>query len=432
MNLSSFIGRFKYKAFLLALLTLRFPPVYILPPIKSAFLTTQSIARIVFLGLFVWEIYLLWKGKGGLEKFIKKNKILVVLLFVFLFELSLGVLYAQNVKGFLLRYKDVYLGFVLFFLGGLYLRELEGFAKVVGIGLVLSLFYQALIFFAPDFFKTLAGVFIYDRHLGLVSDNIERGRIYIETFDEALFLVFLAWLVKKYPKRKNALATFLFAVVGFFALVSNFRTRILIWGVSLVGYLFYEAKKRLQDFNIRKLIFLFLAVFLLMGLVAETLSLKIYGFSYIDRLAFKDKREDVQTVFFRIDQIKDAWDMSKANLYTGVGLGNFFENLSFTKVYSQFYYLERSETVFGAAEYVHNIFGTFLAEGGVIASLIFFALTAVFIKYDWMLYKKKEKENILLITAFWGVYIYALLHPFVPLSLQGVFWLLRGMLTART
>jgi O-antigen ligase len=379
----------------------------------------------------VLEVYLFLRDEGKLESFIKKNKTLVFLILLFLIELSLGVFYAINTKEFLLRYKDVYLGFILFFLGGLYLRKLEGVAKVVAVGLFLSFAYQALIFFFPSIFRTIAKLLVYDRHLGLVLDNIDRGRIYIETFDEAVFLIFLAWLAKKFLKKERFFAIILFAIIGFFALISNFRTRVLLWIISLAGYIFYKVREKSKTLDIKRIITFITVSILIVGIAAEMLSLKIYGFSYLDRLSFRDRREDVETVYFRFEQIGQALSLSKTNSLMGVGLGNYFENLSFTKSYPYFHFLDRTKTIYGGAEYVHNIFGTFLAEGGLIGALIFFILSLKFIKDDWNIYKKGKNENILLITAFWGIYIYAMLHPFVPLSLQGAFWVTRGMLATR-
>lgn len=431
MNLSLIFDRFKYKAFLISLLTLRFPPVYILPSLRSPFLTTQSIARLIFLLLFVTEIYLSLKGKGSLSDFINKNRKLAILMLIFLFELSFGIIYTVNIKEFLLRYKDVYISFGIFFLAGLYLKKFEGFAKVILLGLVLNLIYQALLFFTPGLFKSIAGLILYEKHLNLVLYNIERGRVYIETFDESFLLVFLAWAVNKFPKKGRLLSLILFTAVGFFALISNFRTRALVFVISIAGYLVYEIKKSDKRFVVKRM--MLLASFLFaVAIFAEGLSLKLHGFSYIDRFALADREIALETIYFRFEQIDYAWSLSKANFLTGVGLGNFFDSLSFTKAYPQFFYLDRFQTVFAAAEYVHNIFGSFLAEAGIVGTVIFFVLTLKFIRDDWLIYKKGNKENILLISAFWGIYAYAMFNPFVSLSLQGSFWLLRGMLAARS
>lgn len=437
MSLTLLINKWKLKLFLVGFLALRFPPMYIFPPLKSAFLTTQSIARIVFLGLFIAELYLIWaNSESRLKRFVKKNKIAIFLILLFLVELSLGVLFSINTTGYISRYKDVYMGVIMFFLGGVYIANLDKISRVVLIGLGLSVLYQGLLLLFPNTFATLARVFVYDRHLTLVLQNIERGRTYIETFDEAVFLIPVIWLLKRKASKEKAYTILLFVILGFFAFVSNFRTRILLLGISLLGYLYYTfkigiLKNRKKISGIGKTIISGFLILCVVAFAAETYSLKTFGFSYIDRLAFRDKREDVETISFRVRQLKEAYYQSKANMGFGVGLGNYYDYLPASREYSYFHRLfQTKERVSGAAEYVHNIFGTFLAEGGLWSFSIFSILILKFIYDDYNYLWRNKNEKTLLVFVFWGLFAYAMLHPFVPFSLQGIFWFVRGSLTA--
>lgn len=433
MSLARFIEKWKLPLFLVAFLFLRIPPLYLFPLVRNAFLTTQSLARIVFLSLFLWEIYLSLKGRGSLKRLVQKDRLLIVLIFLLLVELSLGVLYAVDIKQFLLRYKDIFLGIVMFFLGVIYGKNLDKIAKVILIGLCFSLAYQAVMFFSPDLFSTIAKVFLYDRHLQLVLGNIDRGRLYIETFDEVIILILIWWLIKRYPDKERFYSIGLFSLVGFFAFVSNFRTRILVLVISVGGYLFYALFKKVKrelaisPKKITLLLFISIAV-LLSAVVADSLAVRISGFSFVDRLTFGDEREDVQTISFRIKQLQKSWELAEDNFSFGVGLGNYYETLPFTKSYHLFHSLTRTTPVSGAAEYIHSIIGTFLAEGGYWAAIIFLILTFKFLSDDYQIIKNKAGRASLLVFSFWGIYIYSLFHPFVPFTLQGLFWFLRGLL----
>jgi hypothetical protein len=334
-----------------------------------------------------------------------------------------------------MRYKDVFLGIVLFFLGIVYRKNLDKIAKVIFIGLILSLIYQAVMFLAPELFLKIANIFVYEKHLELVSGNLDRGRIYIETFDESIALILIWWLFKKYPARGNRYSIFLLMIVGYFSLISNFRTRILILAISLVGYLIFEYRRRAKKVaekmrrTLLVLAFVFFALFI-SGMLAELFAVRTFGFSFVDRITFSDTQEDVETVFFRLNQLQNSWDLAGNNYSLGIGLGNYYESLPSSKNYWSFFSSGNDATIRGAAEYVHNIFGTFLAEGGFWAGILFSVIILKFISDDVRYFKKGKGEKDLLIFSFWGLFIYTFLNPFVPFVLQGLFWFLRGLIIA--
>jgi hypothetical protein len=435
MSLIDTFQKWKLRLFLTAFFFIRIPSLNIIPFVSSDFLATQSLARVVFLGLFVVEVYLYWLGKSSLRLYIGKNRFLVALILLFFLELSLGIFYAGDTLEFLIRYKDVFLGIVMFFLGLVYAKNLESIAKVSLFAMVLIFFYQLIILLAPSLFKALAPV-IYGKHVELVLANIARNRVYVETFDEAVVLLVIWWLYRRKGGVKNTyLGYVLLVLVGFFAFVSNFRSRLLFFLVTLTGFILNSLLSFKKAVSIKLGLSPLLISLVLTGFIASIVAGGIFGQTFIDRLQFASQQEDVETVFFRVKQLQEAWEMALENNFSGVGLGNFYEGLPFSKNYSFFLQTaitsDKEITTKGAAIYVHNIFGTFLAEGGVWAGILFLALTVKFLFDDYKLARKGEEGSLLLVFAFWGLFTYSLFNPFVPFSLQGLFWFVRGVITSK-
>lgn len=428
-RLVGLIEKWSFPAFLIGLLFFRLPPFYLVPFIRSAFLTSHSMSRVIFVSLVMGLVLLLAYGKEkSFAKRIEKSRGVIVLIFLWFLALSLGIIYTENLLEFLMRYKEVFGSVLLFFLGLKYGDKLKTIMKVVIIAFVISVVYQAIIFLYPVLFRNIISMLFYDKHAGLVSDNTFRGRIYIETYDEAMLPLMLWWIGNGMRKNVTWLQAVLIVVTGFFSFVSNFRSRLAMFIVSVVGYGLSKLKS-LGEWKGKLKPFLIMGGLLVLTVVVtDTVGRETVGFGFLDRVAFTDKREDIDSLVFRGEQMITSLELAQKNDFFGVGLGNYYQHLPFA-MYSYRYSISGVRSNFkSAAEYVHSIVGTFFTEGGIWSGVLFLGLLYKFGKDDLKVIQYKRERGKMAVVAFWSLFLYTLLNPFVPFVLQGLFWFLRGIL----
>lgn len=424
MRLITYVERKLFSIFLVGLFLLKIPPFYIIPPLPSQLLTTHVISRIIFIFSLAWITFVTKsKEKDRFLDILRRERVFVSIFVLLFIVMSAGVFIASNTFEFLFRYKEVFLGMIMFFFGVFWGDRLQEIAKVLFYTVIFSVSYQLVIYLFPEFYKTIFSYLINDKHYQLVAENIDRGRIYIETFDEAILPIVLWWITKNYKDyKKSAYSVVIFSLTVITSFLSNFRSRIAMLVVVLLGFgLRYKHVVR----NLKGTV-IGIGLIIILAVGADFLSLETLGFSYFDRLTFGDQVEDVSTVDFRVQQMRKAWDHSFVNYGLGVGLGNYFEGESAFGDYVSS--LQRSEVLTrGAAEYVHSIIGTVLSENGLIGAVLFLVLMVIMLKDDVLIFSKNEKARVLTIS-FWSLFMYAMLNPFVPLVLQGLFWFLRGLI----
>ena len=160
---------------------------------------------------------------------------------------------------------------------------------------------------------------------------------------------------------------------------------------------------------------------------ANVLVTPLIGFSYIDRFFSQQSIEQNQKNFdSRISQFATSIQLG-FNSPFGIGLGNFYDyvkhnsNSSFLNPYDR-------DIQVGAEEYVHNIFGSIIAESGYFSLIIFLILLVVFIWSDIAKIKKGDIWEKGFVIAFWSLFSYGLFNPTVPASYQVMFWTLRGFI----
>ncbi len=413
---------FLEKLFLLSLFLIKLPSIYIFFPIRSALLTTHSIARIVVLVLFVVIVVKQFLGKKA--PFTKKGKLLFGIFLVYLAFQSISVFPAISLGSFLYRYKDVvFPGLFLFVALGLPKAR----KKIIFVFLLttaISFFYQMFIFWATGLFQSLAKVFIYEPHFELVEINIQRARIFVETYDE-IVVPFLFVLAMKYKKPKQRILILLgFLLIASTTLFSNFRTRMLMLAFAfLASFILFLGRKILIRAG-----FLFSLV-VVVYFTAIILN-EIFGFSFIDRLTFQNKREDVGTILVRSKNLDKATEIGLAFPFTGAGLGNYEDYLSGRNMNgkSQFSWIDRESEI--ASTNPHNIFAQVVSETGIISLLFYVGVLGYFAKEDSRIIFGKQKDQYAkaFIISFWTLFIYALFNPTTTLPYNSLFWILRAMI----
>lgn len=406
--------------FLISIFFFKIPNFYIIPFFKSAFFTSQAMARIllVLVSIFQPINYFL------LEKpaiFNKKLRPLINLILLFFFLQSLTVFVVINQAAFLNRYKDVLISLMAFFTFFFYKKYLRQIILVLLLSLIVNFFYQSLIILFPGFFVKYFSSFIYQKHVEFVIAKLQDSKIYTDTYDEIILPLLFVFPFGK-SLIKNLSFYVLFTTISVFSFLSNIRTRVLMLVIGFVGS-FSVFKKR----SFKKIFMITLSIFVI-GFLINNIMRYYLGYSFVDRLVLGAKNNNTETVKFRIDQIKDSLEMGKFSLL-GVGLGGYYDNLMTFKKNN--FTVDKFELIAqrGAKEFVHNILGTTLVESGYIGLIVFIGILAIFIKNDLVMLESGSDYQKAFIVVFWSLFSYGLFNPIVPAAYQVLFWGIRGLLT---
>lgn len=398
--------------FLGSLLFFRLPNLYILPYVSSTLFTTQVISRIILISLFLYIIYY-FPGK-----FLKDNntKVVNMLLLCFLISSSLSILWAYNISSFLSIYKDLLIGIMSFFIFQYFSREKKKIAGILIMAIPINILYQLLLVYISGGIQFLQSI-VYQKHFELVLYNLQRGRIHTEVYDEA-FLPLVTLFIHKKKKMQLIFISITLLSASYFAFLSNFRTRIL-----MLVFGFFGSCHILYKISIKRIILIVISIALTGGIIIFSFN-NFLGFKFYERFLLTDQIEDVVTIFSRYSQIKTALEMGLVSPF-GVGLGNYYENLTEKRTNITLIDGERESTAY---QYIHNNFATVIAESGYITFMIYCLLIIKFAEIDIQTLKKKDRYKKCFIIAFWLLFFFGLLNPPIPGSYQILFWGIRGLL----
>jgi len=406
------INNFFLNLFLLSIFFFKIPNFYILPFFKNSFLTSQAISRIILVVLFLKIYFFNPKILNRL-----KQKVIFWLIFFFFIIQSISIIPVINITNFWIRYKDLIIGFISFFVFYFYKKEYRKIINVFLFSVFINAIYQILLIYS-DNIRELLSTIIYQKHFDLVLAKLEnQGRLYIDSYDEILipFLFLennLSWLIK----------LFLLILIFFFSYMSNIRSRILMLFVSFFLSLYFIKKISFGK------IFITVFIFLTLGFLTSRFSFYFLKESFIDRIFFAEESKDIKPINFRKNQIFKSLEVGRISFF-GAGLGNYYDNLTNQEKFNNSL-LSRFNTLnLGAQEYVHNIFGLIISESGYISLFIFLLILFYFIKNDFkILLERKDDYRKVIVISFWSLFSYGLFNPIVPASYQFLFWGLRGFL----
>lgn len=401
--------------FYFGLLLIQLPPFFL----TSSWINTHTLAKIIFVFIFFYHIFY---NKNKKEIFLQ-HKFIITIFLLFFISQSISIIYAVNIRAFLERYQNFLFSSLFFFLAFFYLRNKNSLKKIIYIlffGFFINFLFQFLIYFDPLLFSKIGYMFIHSGYMDLIVFNIQRGRVYFESYDEILIpVVFYYLTLTKSRSNKISLISFYF-IIGFFSLVSNFRTKflMLVFATFTPFILFIK--------NLKKYLLISIVLFLIFLYSVNKFQILSSGFSVFERFALEPQTEDYSTVTSRIDRWKKSVEIGMSSPITGVGLGNYYDYLSL-KEQKNFSTSSLKEKHFElATQYPHNIFFTTFAETGFFGLISFTLLIFYFLKQDLtILFKRNNKLTISFIISFWTLFIFALFNPSITIKYQSLFWLLR-------
>ncbi len=393
------------RLFLITLGLFYIPSIYILPPIQNAFLTTQSIGRILIFIIFILSLLVRTK-----KAFFGATNIFVLLL---LLTQSASILAAQSTIEFIQRYKDVFLATLIYFTAQRLKFDKKIFISILSISLVVNVLFHVLVYF-KQFTSDLLSQIIYSRYYDLVIADFIRGRLYSTAYLEA----YIPFYVLAYQYTGNTISKLFISIAIIVSAISNFRTRIIMAIFSITS-------TSLLKRNFLKPTFGIIIFSLVIGIISFTITNKAYVF---ERFNILESGENIETISSRVTQVMIAIEFGKNPL--GIGLGNYYDNIPTAKKHSLNLSKNDRTEQFEVNSGIHNNFATVLAESGFLSLVFFLGITIVsMIKDSQFLIKMSPfSTRHATIVSFWSLFIYGLFNPPVPASYQFQFWFLRGLL----
>ena len=405
--------------FFFIILFVRLPNFYLLPVTSSLFLS-NNILRVIVLALLAVYIYVASKEK--LPKLIDKKT--AVTIGLYLVSQSLSIVQTQDIPAFLTVYKDVVFGIALYFLASLILNQKNigkytAFLRWVILG---TLVVQILIFTFPDF-RTFIFSLLNDSYLTFFKYQFDRGRYFGDTLEEAFFPILLLGVFTQTATNGVTRAGGLLAsaMAFYVAYISNWRTKFLICITSFLASLYLYRKSML----------FFIPIFVVLiggvSLVMNKISLQSINQSVIDRL-LSDDIDERQINKSRLDYLYSAVSIGSSHLFTGAGLGNYYDLLSATEKKNNRALNANSSSTFILIDDPHNIFFSTFATSGLVGLIALISLLFFFAKQDihTLLSKNADHYAKAYVCVFWSIFIYACLNPWLYFSYLCNFWLMRA------
>jgi len=308
------------------------------------------------------------------------------------------------------------------FLTLLFKNKKNAIIKIFFYAAIVNFCYQMLIFINPGAFTSFASFFVYSNHLELVLINIGRARIFIETYDEIVIPFVFFYLIKSKNDREKVFLYLILIFISLPSFLSNFRSRILMLFFSFIASFFFLTKKK---FSQKFLIFILL---IFIGYFSYVILNYNFNFSFIDRFALTDKREDVNTIRYRWNNIIMSEEMAQSQPLFGVGLGNYYDNLPPEK--KNFLSLSnwQNKEAQIASTNPHNIFAQILSELGFLSLLFYLIMISYFAISDIKILLTQNNFTKAIIISFWSLFIFSLFNPTTTLTYNSLFWILRALI----
>lgn len=422
----SFIDKKFVFLFLLSFFLIKIPPLYLFFPIKNVLLTTHSLSRVLIFFLFL----VVFAGIFFKRKLITSSgsrNLLVVFVIYFFFQ-SLSIIGSTNIAAFFQRYKDiVFPGLFLFSALALVVKDnRERIIFTLLLASVFNFFYQILMFLSPEFFKSFAENFVYHGHLELVNINLERARIFIETYDEITIPFLFMIMARQKTRRDRLLVLLLFLLIAIPSLLSNFRSRILMLVFAFfASFVFLAGKKLAIKISL-------LASFFVVGFLTVSLLNTLFGFSFLDRFALRHEQEDVRPIESRIKSLGRSFEMGIASPVFGVGLGNYYDNLPGQKSITLSLLDWRRKEAQIASTNPHNILAQTFSETGALSLAFYLIFIFYFAVKDFKIIKD-ERDNYrkAFVISFWTLFSYSMFNPTTTLTYNSLFWFLRSAIAKK-
>lgn len=426
-----FIHKINFKTiYLTTFLLLNIPHYYILP-FPYFFLNTYFLAGILTGILFLYSLVLFFR-QSSLKQFFS-NKLSFLVIFVLLGQ-TLSIISTTHISAFLQSYSRILFGVIFFFITIVYVKKSnESWFRYIStiflIATIINVVNELFIFFNFNLYFKFATLFLDPTQLNFIAINQTRGRLYLDTYIEIavpILLLIVLTNTKKWSLLKIT-SLLLIILIGFLALVSGWRTRLIVFIISF----FVGSIITLHPFDkFKKTIFIVISFFLISVLfIANNQMVQNYGFSSFTRLLLQNE-EALNSITTRLSFYQRATDIFISSPIFGVGLGNYqyFSPTNNNASLSKEAKLQNDLLNLNP----HNIFFELLAESGLLGVIPFSLLIYIFVKDDFEYFvsnKSPYKYNKiikLMILSFWMMFLFPMTGSEMSYRAYGLFFGLRG------
>jgi len=399
----------------LAIFLIRLPPFYFLP--FGDLFMTHNLSSVLIGALFCYLILKMFINKrGGVS-----IPFPIYIMAFFIVGQSLSIISASNVKSYLSEYKDVIFAFFTFFVSFHIInrKNVMMFINIFLLTSFISLLFQLITYFYPQILRNTIIPILYKKYFDFLQYQTNRGRFFGDSFDEIIIPFIFLYLFHTNKLITKFVYILFINIILFIVIISNWRTKALMAFYSILSSLFIF-RKELKSYLI--LFVISIIVFILaVGLLSN---LKGKGGNVIDRLLLNEV-EDAETIISRFAFWSDAVSMGLNNPITGVGLGNYLDNLSQRNKLNSMSSTRTGKFVL--IDDPHNIFMSIFAETGVLGLIGVILMFVHFFISDVSIFKAKNTITQLTILSFWGLFIYSLLNPWLNLTYLIQIFFIRGM-----
>lgn len=399
--------------FYLSFLLIRLPPI-LLPLHLSSHILFRIFNLILLIKLIFFD-----------KKKISFKEITILLIVFFAFQ-SLSVINVLNFNTFLYFYERLITVVIFTLVSYLLLdskKKIGVVVKLIELTVMINVFLELLMFFFPQITNSLYG-FIHQSVLDIFNFNVNRGRLYFESYGE----IFLPVILYLFIKEKILFKKFIYWTVSLgiilLAFWSNYRDRFVVVCFSLFISLIIFRKDILKMKIKQNIVFLLATTLIFISGFFYIYQTK--GYSVIDRLLLQDKEEDIGSLVSRGILINEAIQIEKRFPLTGVGLGNYYDHLPSSMKNRRYQMIGQNKQFFDATLlYPHNLLVQVFVETGLVGLLSFLFILGIFVKKDLKIMKSNKDISKALIISFWALVLYAMFNPRTYLTFYTNFFILR-------
>ncbi len=393
----------------------RLPSFSIIPTLP--YINTHNFFRILVI-ILIFSTFLLRKE----NKSEKKNLTIPILVLLFFISQSISVVTTENIQNYILFYKDIIFSVGIFIVSSIIIgKKNYSFAiRFLILGTLFNTILESFLYTFPVSGKSFFQLFLTDKSLSYFLFQASRYKFFGDSLDETMIPVILVLISQsKNAIQKNILIGFIL-LIGITCFLSNWRTKFVLFFLSFIlSFVF--------SWNYFKK---FLTYFILICFFSLFVT-KFFGYTGQKTNIFQSLNpfdiENTSTVQTRIDYWKESIVIIKSSPLFGVGVGNFYDNLS-----SASQQKSQSDTLNRFKNYIriedpHNVFISVAVNSGLIGLFIFICLIINMLRLDFLIMKSKNELLKALSISSWLVIIFLLFNPFTSTP-QLLFFLLRGII----
>jgi hypothetical protein len=368
-------------------------------------------------------LFLLMTKSNLLKKVLNKKHIFFYFVFFYFVPQTVSLVASIDLYLFLARWKALAI-LLMFITNSYFIKEqikILEFEKIVrqilftvsSINVLIAL----TIMIAPDFFLYYGEKILNAELLELILLNINRGRIYLASYEEVLIPIAL-WMIVYAKKNTNkTLFIVILLLITAMSFLTNFRTKLVMTiFATITSILIYKKNK----VTMQKILILVILIFLLLPRI--TFGRVVKKSNVFSRMLLSEN-VDTETIKSRFKQYKESFNIFLSSPFPGIGLGNYYHYTK--KNHSTIVTNRERRIIFSDAQLPHNIFFHTLAETGLIGITGYMILLLHFITKDFRTLQEKNKLKAAFVLSFWTLFIYSLFNPTLNTSYNVLYWLLR-------